>query len=233
MGIRAASGDYIAFLDADDEWRSDKLSKQMALMMARKRATLVTCQGHFQMPDGRVARRVYEDSPPDGAEAWKNMLATISVSTPCVLARRHDLVALGGFDKNLLVGEDQDLWIRLASIGEVACVDEPLVTIHGVPDSFMKRNSTREAEFVIPMIEGHIARMREKLSHGDVRRILGMRCAQIGRNLYVKGGFVQGARLVLRAIALGYQPITHLLFLLHASPPARWLKRQLRGAQNG
>ena len=233
MGIRAASGDYIAFLDADDEWRSDKLSKQMALMMARKRATLVTCQGQYRTSSGSLVGRVYDGSPPDGAEAWRDMLATAPVHTSCVLAPRKDLVTLGGFDGALLVGEDQDLWIRLSLIGEVACVDEPLVTIHQIADSFMRRNITREADFVIPMIEGHIARMREQLSHGDIRRILGMRYAQIGRNLYINGGNAKGARLVLRAIVFGYQPVAHLLFLLHASPPGRWLKRRLRSTRNG
>ena len=58
---------------------------------------------------------------------------------PTVVARRATLQQLGGFDPTLVIGEDQDLWIRLSLVGEVGFVDRCLSVVYEEPDSLSKR----------------------------------------------------------------------------------------------
>ena len=114
VGIHAAQGEYIAFLDADDIWLPSKLSCQTRVMEQDEQITLVTSDSLWLSHSGELLRRDHErDAPASGPEAWKMLLAYTFITTPTVLARRRDLVDLGGFSGDLPVGEDQDLWIRL------------------------------------------------------------------------------------------------------------------------
>ncbi|MHA1113492.1 MAG: glycosyltransferase family 2 protein, partial [Alphaproteobacteria bacterium] len=188
VAIRAARGDMIAFLDADDEWRPGKLAAQLALAEGDPARTLIHCDGAYVGPDGREFDRVYNHAPPvDGPEAWRALIRYCFIHTSCVMAPRAVLLELGGFDAKLVVAEDQDLWIRLALEGAVAHLPEILTTIHDMPGSLMKREATRERDFVLPMIAGHIAAQRRRLSRREVRAALGARLTQIGRRAYANG----------------------------------------------
>jgi hypothetical protein len=57
------------------------------------------------------------------------------IRTPSVLATRELITQAGGFDEDLLSGEDFDLWLRLSLHSEVAIVDEPLLYVRRHPDS--------------------------------------------------------------------------------------------------
>lgn len=224
-GIEAARGDFVAFLDADDEWLEGKLKKQLALLQANPQMSFVTCGGAFVHRQGRRLREFGLNPLPHAPDqVWRALLARTLVAKPCVVARRSALAAVGLFDSSLAVGGDQDMWIRLALVGEVGSVPEILVKAYDTPNSLTKKYAGRVAEFVLPMIERHIAAQREFLSDDEVRRIMGERYTVIGRNLYAGGDAAQGLHFLLRAIAKGDRISENIRYLVVASPPSRWLK---------
>jgi glycosyltransferase involved in cell wall biosynthesis len=228
-GIRQARTDYIAFLDADDEWLADKLIKQLPIIEARPEMTLIACGGESVDPAGRIFDTFGLELPRySGREFWRALLVKSYFSRSTVVARRTKLLEVGGFDEVLMVSEDQDMWIKLASSGEIGFVTEVLVRIHDMPDSLAARYGEREAEFTLPMIRAHLSRLAFRLSKREMRQILGQRYAATGRNIYPLGRRGQGAVLVIRAVLLGNRPLGNLGYLISAAPPMIRLKRHFR-----
>jgi len=135
-GIAAARGAYVAFLDADDWWLPGKLSSQMALMESRPQllfcstTTLVLNPEGERLADWRCGRG---DRP--ALECIFAANAHVAGSGSAVMARREAFARAGGFDESLRSLEDIDMWMRLAALGDYACIDEPLTAIEKRGDS--------------------------------------------------------------------------------------------------
>lgn len=210
-GIHAACGEYIAFLDSDDYWLPEKLTKQLAVIQPQQRMSLVTCDSLFVNTEGVVFRRSHEFNPPvTGENAWKALLACNFIPTPTVLARRSLLLEVGGFNPALPIAEDLDLWIRLAIAGPIGVVAEPLVMINDQPGSLINRHLRDEQEILLSVIERYLETERDRIETHVARRILGQRMFRIGANHYAKGWYRQSLRPFLRSALLGYQPAKSL-----------------------
>lgn len=113
-GIRAARGEYIAFIDDDDEWRADKLEKQLR---AITRFDAVLCMGVSNGYPMRVHRQLsisLEDLR-KGSFNPSSLLAKTSVL--------RDVL----FDETLRQGEDWDAFIRIGQRYSIGWVPEPLL----------------------------------------------------------------------------------------------------------
>jgi glycosyltransferase involved in cell wall biosynthesis len=234
-GLAAARGSIVAFQDADDEWLPGKLRRQVAQLRADPLLAFVACGARLFGAAGDDRGPLYDGHiPHTGGQTWRGLLARNTIATPCVVAWRRELVACGGFDAALEVAEDQDLWIRLSLRGHLGYLDEPLVHVHVTPGSVSGVDTVlgarQQVQVTLPMIRRHVTQQQGRLSRQDVRRILGERLCRVGRAAYSYRQYADGLRMVLEAIGLGYRPGENLLFLLVASPPARWLKRWLRPA---
>ncbi len=133
-GIEAATGDWLAFLDSDDEWLPDKLERQLAALAATREtggARYRVCHtdeiwirgGRRVNPGARHAKR--------GGWMFRDCLPLCAISPSSAVLHRSVLEAVGGFDERLPACEDYDLWLRIAARYPVLLVNEPLVVKHG------------------------------------------------------------------------------------------------------
>jgi glycosyltransferase involved in cell wall biosynthesis len=102
-GIKAAKGDYIAFLDSDDSWEVNKLKIQMQYIEAYS-ADLIACNSNIVLPD-RVLKKYYTRKEIQKIN-FTSALFKYYTSTPCVVVKKKVLREIGGFPEDMYLGED-------------------------------------------------------------------------------------------------------------------------------
>jgi glycosyltransferase involved in cell wall biosynthesis len=113
-GIARATGEFVAFLHADDLWTPDKLESQVAALEARPAAGVAYSWTRFVDRDGCD---LYEQRPVffEGDVYRELLVANFTCSGSNVLVRRQAVEAAGGFDVSLEVSPDWEFCVRLAA----------------------------------------------------------------------------------------------------------------------
>jgi glycosyltransferase involved in cell wall biosynthesis len=163
-GIRAATGRYVAFLDADDAWLPGKLVAQLLLL--EREPQCVGASGlmtHWEQTEPPPV----PDKPPYDIWTAPEMVQKNPIATPTVVVRRQAVESSGGFDEGLRICEDYDLWLRLAQQGPFARLRVPVARYRTRPDgaSAGNRQETyrKHCEYVksIPARFATIPRVRQ------------------------------------------------------------------------
>lgn len=135
-GIAAAGGEFVAFLDTDDCWLPPKLEAQVRLMDARPELALCSTATWVEGPDGHGFG--IWSCPEPCRDALENIFRTnayVAGSGSSAMVRRNLFTRVGYFDETLRGLEDVDMWMRLASVGEYACIPDVLTVIMKRPGS--------------------------------------------------------------------------------------------------
>lgn len=128
-GIKAARGEWLAFLDSDDLWLPDKLSRQLAYLARHPELNL--CQTEETWVRGGVRVNPPLSHRKVGGRIFFPSLERCLVSPSAVILHRRLFEEHGGFDEDLPAAEDYDLWLRLAWRYEVGLLPEPLIIKRG------------------------------------------------------------------------------------------------------
>jgi|GEM_PF-1746058 len=130
-GIAKSTGDYIAFLDDDDEWKPDCIKKRMVTLQKlsskeREKIGVVYCGCEIHiLHENRITYNMPKIEGNIKKHIIHNDLSTIPSS--CLFPKKV-LQTIGGFDENLTSSIDHDIWMNLAVHGYHAfAVKEPLV----------------------------------------------------------------------------------------------------------
>jgi len=111
-GIGRASGQWIAFLDADDLWLPGKLRAQFDALSSNPRTAFSFTDAVLR---GRSGRDEIAAAPAGDADILWHLLVGPRFGVGSVVVRRECLDRVGVFDPAMRMGEDWDLWLRLAA----------------------------------------------------------------------------------------------------------------------
>ncbi len=129
FGVQQARGEYIAFIDSDDVWFPRKLQEQVsALETLRAPASSVLYTRLEYATRGHATRRASIDWL--SGNIYRDFLYGWSPAiTPSIMLPRRLFLSKGGFDEQLAVHEDEDLWMTLAKDHEFFCIPSVLVRV--------------------------------------------------------------------------------------------------------
>lgn len=127
FGMAASSGELIALLDDDDEWRPDKIARQVEVLTARPDIGMVLTDVE-RMDEHRVGFEIFRRRDFIPVDGWvlPHVLRNPALAPASAMFRRAVWTVTGGFDARLRTAEDLDFHLRVARQFQIAIVSEPL-----------------------------------------------------------------------------------------------------------
>lgn len=191
--IAQASGEYIAFLDDDDEWLPEKLQRQLDRFETATASVGLICCGHYEVD---AANRITAEVIPAErgwvferllTQGWFNHTSTILVRAEC-------FAGVGLFDVTYRYLEDFDMWLRIATEYEFEFVEAPLARLHFQPDGL-----SRNYEEMIAGNEAHLVKYVEFFEKNPA--VFKERLQKLGSYYCVAGDAKRGRQVFRKAIA--------------------------------
>jgi len=147
LGARMARGEWLAFLDSDDEWTPDKLARQLAVADA---ATDLVYTDRFNIGAAdRVPRRFSDGCTLFEGDIFEPLLLGNFVTLSSALMRKSAFERLGGFSEERMGVQDWDLWLRLAAGGgRVSVLREPVTSYRYHREQMSLAHDARAADRV-------------------------------------------------------------------------------------
>lgn len=156
VGIQAAQGTFVAFLDADDVWLKDKLARQMELFERDRCLGFTYCAYAITDSELNVQTVIRPERRSDLFLRILLMEANGIAAGSTLLARRQAIESVGGFREDLSMSADAEWGYRLSLRWKSAGLEEPLVLYRSHPHQGHRSNAGFEAE-VIRMLDGQLA----------------------------------------------------------------------------
>ena len=128
-GIRAATGEWLAFLDSDDLWLPQKLRRQFAFLGEHPEFKICQTEETW-IRNGRKLNPKKYHRKPEG-NCFPQLLERCLVSPSAVVIHRELFQKVGLFDESLPACEDYDLWLRIGYRYPIGLLAEPLTIKRG------------------------------------------------------------------------------------------------------
>ncbi len=227
-GIRAAQGEYLAFLDSDDAWHPDKLATQIAQLECAPDNIRASCTG-YRVIDGEV-----EMVRVPALLTHQQMYMGCDLSPGSTLVVRKEVFATVGVnDEGYARYEDWDWVLRYTRQFEMGLVEAPLADIF--------RGILPSATVVLSGTERLLNNHRDAIDALPARyrrKVLALRWMEVAQSCYRARDFHRGTVYLLRTLAATpwvrpgmYVVLIDAVFGTRLQQGLWWLTDKLRGRQ--
>lgn len=158
-GLEMAKGEYIAFLDDDDEWENRKLEKQLSVFENKKETNIsfVYCGALFVYDNKEGVIEKFHPKYTSGNIFDKLLVDNFVLGASFPLIRTEYVRKIGGFDLRFPSCQDWDVWLQLSQLGEVYYVAEPLVKYHIHQGEQITKNYRKRVEGITRLLDKYKA----------------------------------------------------------------------------
>ncbi|MDP9347344.1 MAG: glycosyltransferase [Actinomycetota bacterium] len=219
-GAAHAQGHWLAFLDADDAWKPDKLARQVVAAGSGATDRVVVCSVELIDAGGDRHGQLGWQSPSNVLESLLMLNArTVSCSSTLFMTRER-FASVQGFDGELSMSADWDLLVRLAMRFSVSVLNVPLAE-YRVHEGNMSRDiALQERDMIHAVHKAFVDPALPKQFLPRRRRALANLHRMLAGSFYVTGARRRALYHVARSI--GYSPSVLQYYLEY---PARRLAR--------
>ena len=165
QGIKAARGEFVAFLDDDDEWLPEKIEKQLKVIESDPKIGLVYTGTHSIYVDYNV--EYYSRPWLQGNMSRKILLYNFVGSTTTVMLKKTVFEKTEMFDETLSAIQDYDLWIRICQEFEVGVVSEPLANYYNYNSSGQISSDFQKYEIAYEILHKKYEVLFKKLTKNE------------------------------------------------------------------
>jgi glycosyltransferase involved in cell wall biosynthesis len=166
LGINAARGKYISFLDGDDTWEPHKLVSQIEQFNINPRLGLVYADYGSFNENGVISKNkpLSKGSKRPSGYILRDLIFDCFISTCTATVSREALNRVGGFNETLIKAEDYDLWLRIAAVYEVEYLPKVLTWVRERPDSLSRSYSNAVEHWETTVVMQALSQYANELS---------------------------------------------------------------------
>lgn len=229
-GIRAASGETIAFVDSDDLWYPEKLDKQIRIL-EEKKVDWCYCDCLYFHNSNSTSFGKHSDLFYPAKEGWiaKSLLMGNCIASPTPLIRRSVFEGCGLFDESPLfrIGEDWEMWLRIAAQYPVGYSTEVLAkhrehagsVSHGADPITALASHLAVIEKITALYPEDLIPIKEKA--------MAFFAARFSKSAWLNGNFSGAKELIQQAVSLDPWNIRYHFYQLLYHLPTGMLKNGL------
>lgn len=189
IGIREASGEFISFLDSDDEWLPEKLKKQILYFESFPESKVLQTYERWIRNGERV--NIPKRLLPSSGDIFSKSLLMCCISPSSVMLNREVIEKCGLFDERFIVCEDYDLWLRVSSFYKVDLIEEELVIKYSMPHDQLSSSQVSMDRFRVFALLKYLANPEFALDNKILAKEVLLNKLSILRNGALKRGLVE------------------------------------------
>jgi glycosyltransferase involved in cell wall biosynthesis len=216
--LAEATGELVAFLDADDEWLPNYLEHQVARYDAESGRSgdpvgVVACDAKLRSPDGTLAEHTYLDQFRKSVEplTLERVLSRNCVYISALVPRAAG-EQVGWFDEDLFGTEDHDLWIKILETGHRAVLNREVLAVYArapnsISQDIARQGANNQKTYRRALERGRLSAGARRIAKRELRYNRALEAA-------ARAWFNRDARAALRAAPT--------LAWVAVSRPGRW-----------